>query len=211
MLCPCTDLNMFSKNQIPETLSKLISSLKRIPGVGEKTAMRYAFFLMRDEKQQLMIFRETIGDLIEKLKTCRECMNIADSELCPICSDNSRDSHTVCVVEDIPDMVAIEGCGEYRGVYHILGGVLAPLKGITPDRIYIEELKNRISRGGISEVIIATNTRVEGETTALYIKNVLKDMPVKITRIASGIPAGGELEYIDSLTLSYALKGRREI
>jgi recombination protein RecR len=190
---------------------RLVDAFRKLPGVGEKSAIRIAFHLMKDTPQKGRELADAIVDLVEKSRPCGVCGAPSLDERCPLCADPRRDQSTVCVVEKFPDMLAIEKTGEFRGLYHILGGALSPLDGVGPDQIRLAELKGRVAAGGIREVIVATNTGTEGEATAACIADALKGAAVTLTRIASGIPMGGEIEYADKLTVSRALAGRREM
>lgn len=191
-------------------LSKLIEQFERLPGIGRKTAQRLAFFILDGSEEQAKDFAQAILEAKGKMHTCRLCQNLTDGELCPICQNPARDRSTICVVEDPRDVVAFERTREYNGLYHVLHGVISPMDGIGPEQLHIKELLARVS-DGVVEVILATNPDVEGEATALYISRLLKPLGVKVTRIAYGIPMGGELEYADEITLSRALEGRSEI
>lgn len=193
-------------------LSKLIEQFERLPGIGRKTAQRLAFFVLSQSDAQAKEFASAIVDAKKSMHTCRVCQNLTDGEICDICRNPSRDHSVICVVENPRDVVAFERTQEYNGVYHVLHGVISPMDGIGPDALKIKELLSRI--GGeppVSEIIMATNPDVEGEATAMYISRLLKPMGVRVTRIAYGIPVGGDLEYADEVTLSRALDGRCEI
>lgn len=198
---------------LPKSLKKLIESLSKLPGVGEKTAQRFSYFLLRSHRSLARDIGEALLHLRDTITLCRECFMIADSALCSICSNPRRDQHTICVVEHIFDAEAIERSGEYHGVYHILHGRIAPLDEMMPEDLKIKELVARIKRlrqnNGSLEIILATNPSSEGETTALYIHKLLKPYGIKLTRIATGIPVGADLEYADEVTLARALKGRQ--
>ena len=189
------------------SIEKLIESFERLPSIGHKTAIRLAFHML-DMKQEET---ESITEAKKKLKYCSICFNIADTDPCPICSNPKRDQSTICVVEDVRDIMAMERTHEYKGVYHVLHGTISPMNGIGPDEIKIKELLNRIRDNDIKEVIIATNPRVEGEATSIYLSKLIKAFNIKVTRIAHGIPVGGDLEYTDEITLMKAMEGRREI
>jgi len=195
-------------NHYPISLLKLIKNLSRLPGIGEKTAERLAMHLLRapsDESRQLA---HSILEIKDKIKLCKLCFAMSDKELCRICSNPSRNAELLCVVEQPADMAAIEKSGGYNGLYHILQGVLSPMDGIGPDNIRIRELLSRIEQGKIKEVIIATGTNVEGEATASYLTNRIEKLPIKISRIASGVPIGGDLKYVDQVTLKRAMESR---
>ena len=193
------------------SIEKLIESFEKLPSIGHKTAVRLAFHMLDMNDEEIKEFTKSITDAKQKLKYCSTCFNISDTDPCPICSDTKRDSSTICVVEDVRDIMAMERTNEYRGVYHVLHGTISPMNGIGPDEIRIKELINRLRDDKVKEVIIATNPRVEGEATAVYLTKLIKAFNVKVTRIAHGIPVGGDLEYTDEITLMKAMEGRREI
>ncbi|MFW6011150.1 MAG: recombination mediator RecR [Desulfosalsimonas sp.] len=198
-------------NHYPEAVVKLIRHLCRLPGIGEKTAERFAMYLLTAPEHEVAALGKSIAELQEKVKICDTCFCLSESETCRICRDSDRDHSLVCVVESPADMAAIEKSGGYPGVYHVLQGLVSPMDGIGPDEIRINELIKRVTSGGIKEVVIATSTSVEGEATADYISRSLKPYSVKITRIASGVPMGGELKYIDQVTLKKAMEARRAL
>jgi recombination protein RecR len=195
----------------PPALSALIEALVRLPGVGPKTAQRLAFHLLKAPRETAVALAEAIVGLKDRTRLCVRCFNIAETELCAVCQDPRRDSQILCVVEEVNDLLAIEKTKEFRGLYHVLGGSLSPLDGRGPDQIRAKDLVARLEAGGVQEVILATNPNVEGEATALYLLRLLKRFAVKVTRIARGLPMGGDLEYADEVTLARALEGRREI
>lgn len=192
-------------------IDRLIKELCKLPGIGEKTATRLAFFILRQPPQYAKDLSQALVDVKNKVGLCSVCLNLAEKDPCEICNDTRRDNELVCVVEDPSDVLAVEKTKLFRGKYHILHGTISPLDGIGPDDIKIRELIKRVETKGIKEVIIATNASVEGETTALYITKVLKPKGVKLTRIASGIPIGSDLEYVDASTLSRAFEARRQL
>lgn len=192
------------------SIEKLIESFEKLPSIGHKTAARLAFYILNSSEEETNEFINSIKNAKTNLKYCSKCYNISDTDPCIICSNPKRDENTICVVEDVRDIIAIERTHEYKGVYHVLHGSISPMNGIGPDDIKIKELLERITPE-TKEVILATNPRVEGEATAMYISKLLKPLGVKITRIAHGIPIGGDLEYTDEITLSKALEGRREL
>lgn len=192
-------------------IERLIRELSKFPGVGEKTATRLALHILRSSPGDVHSLAECILAVKEKVRLCTVCFNISDSDVCAICKNENRDSTVICVVEGPQDVAAIEKTGEFRGRYHVLHGVLSPLDGVGPEELKIESLVERVVAGGIEEVIMATNPKVEGETTALYVAKLLKPFGVKVTRLAQGLPMGGELEYFDEATVSKALEGRRRI
>ena len=193
------------------SIEKLIESFEKLPSIGHKTATRLAFHMLNLSKEETDEFINSIVDARNKLKYCSICYNISDTDPCLICGNPKRDAATICVVEDVKDIIAMERTHEYKGVYHVLHGTISPMNGIGPEDIKIKELLNRIHEGNIKEIILATNPRVEGEATAMYISKLIKPFGVKATRIAHGIPVGGDLEYTDEVTLLKALEGRREI
>ena len=195
----------------PEPIERLIENLSRLPGIGKKTAARLSFFLLNTNDSYILELSKSLIDIKEKIKLCSICFNITDVDPCTICCDERRDKYTVCVVEESSHMMVIESSnpGCYR--YHILHGVINPIEGIGPDEVRIGELKERIAREGIKEVIIATNPNIEGNTTAHYISEILKPLEIKITRIASGIPIGGDIVYIDPLTIRSSIDNRKNL
>ena len=189
----------------------LIDELGRLPGIGPKSAQRIAFHLLKISPDDANRLGDAIREAKQKVRFCERCFNFADATLCPICADDRRDPTIVCVVEESRDIVAIERTGEFRGRYHVLLGAMSPLEGIGPEQLKIRELLSRITPEGIQEVIVCTNPNTEGEVTAMYLARMLKPLGLKVTRIASGLPVGGDLEYADELTLGRALEGRRTI
>ncbi|MBS1116759.1 MAG: recR [candidate division NC10 bacterium] len=196
---------------MPAALAAVIEHLVRLPGVGPKTAQRLAFHLLKAPREDAAALAEALVALKDRTRLCQRCFNLCEAELCGICLDARRDGSLLCVVEEINDLMAIEKTREFRGFYHVLGGSLSPLDGRGPEQIRARELQARLESGDVREVILATNPNVEGEATALYLLRVLKPFPVKVTRIARGLPMGGDLEYADEATLARALEGRREI
>ncbi|WP_071429886.1 recombination mediator RecR [Angelakisella massiliensis] len=192
-------------------LTKLIEQFARLPGVGRKTAQRFAFYILDLPEEKARQFAEAIVDARTKMKKCTVCGNLTDQELCPICAASGRDHSVICVVEDPRDVLAFERTREYNGVYHVLHGLISPMEGVGPEQLTIKELLARVNKGGVEEVIMATNPTVEGEATAMYIARLLKPLGVKTSRLAYGIPVGGNLEYADEVTLYRALQGRSEI
>lgn len=191
-------------------LEKLVEQFEKMPGIGYKTAQRLAYFVLNMPKTEAQDFSEAIIEAHEKIHYCKVCCNLTDGELCPVCRNEKRDKSVICVVETPRDAMAMEATDEYKGVYHILHGAISPLNDIGPDDLKIKELIARLS-GDISEVIMATNPTVEGDATAMYISRLLKPMGIKVTRLAYGIPVGGDLEYADQVTLARALEGRNEL
>ena len=193
------------------SVETLIDEFAKLPGIGRKTAQRLAFHILNLPKEQADALAQAITSAKQTVHLCPKCQNLTDEELCPICADALRDVHTICVVADPRDVIAIERSREYRGRYHVLHGVLSPMNHVGPDDLHIRSLLDRVAQGGITEVIMATNPDTEGEATALYIARLLKPFGVKVTRLAYGIPVGGHLEFADDATLMRALEGRREI
>lgn len=193
------------------SIEKLIESFERLPSIGHKTATRLAFYMLNCSEQETSNFITSIVEAKKKLKYCSKCFNISDTDPCMICSNTKRDEAQICVVEDVRDIIAMERSHEYKGVYHVLHGAISPMNGVGPDDIKIKELLARLTGDTVKEIILATNPRVEGEATAMYISKIIKPFGIKTTRIAHGIPVGGDLEYTDEVTLMKALEGRREI
>lgn len=193
------------------SIEKLIESFEKLPSIGNKTAVRLAFYILNAPKEETDEFIKSIQDAKANLKFCSKCYNISDTDPCEVCSDPKRDQTKICVVEDVKDVVAIEKIHEYKGLYHVLHGTISPMDGIGPDDIKIKELLSRLMDGTVKEVILATNPKVEGEATAMYIAKLVKPMGIKVTRLAHGIPVGGDLEYTDEFTLGKALEGRTEL
>ncbi len=189
-------------------VSRLIEELSRLPGIGRKSAQRLAFHVIRMPKEEAQALADAIVSARVEVRYCKECGSLADDELCPICADASRDHSSIMVVEDARDMAAYERTRQYKGVYHILQGVISPLSGVNPQDLKIKELLERLKDDTVKEIIIATNPTVEGETTAMYLSRLIKPLGLKVTRIANGVPVGGDLEYIDEVTLARALEGR---
>lgn len=192
-------------------LTELINQFARLPGIGKKTAQRLAYSILEQPPERAHRFAEALVNARDKIHFCKCCQSLTDRELCPICESVKRDNSVICVVEEPRDVTAFEKTGEYSGLYHVLHGVISPLDGITPDRLKIKELMARLSDGTVKEIIMATNPTVEGEATASYISRLVKPMGIKVTRLAYGIPVGGDLEYADEYTLLRALQGRNEI
>jgi len=192
-------------------LEKLVAELTRLPGIGRKSAQRLAFFLMRQPPEEVEKLARAITEVKEKVFYCSQCNNITESDPCYICSDTQREQSRICVVEDPSSLFTIEKTNQYRGLYHVLLGALSPLDGIGPEQLKIEGLLKRIKKGGVEEIIIATNPNVQGEATALYLAKLIKPLGIKVTRIALGLPVGSDLEYADEVTMAKAMEGRREI
>ncbi len=193
------------------SIEKLVESFEKLPSIGHKTAQRLAFHILDLSNEEVKEFVDSIINAKKNIKYCSKCYNISDTETCSICSNPKRDESTICVVEDVRDVVAMERTHEYNGVYHVLHGSISPMSGIGPDDIKIKELLARLMDGSVKEIILATNPRVEGEATSMYISKLVKPLGIKVTRIARGIPIGGDLEYTDEVTLTKALEGRSEI
>ncbi len=192
----------------PLSISRLIEELTKLPGIGPRSAERIVFHLLKTPLQECARLSEAIAEVKKKIHHCSVCYSVAEADPCPVCSDPGRDPRTLCVVERPADMMAVEKSGGYRGLYHVLMGKIAPLDGVGPDSLRIEELVRRVRKGGVDEVIIATGSDVEGEATALYLARVLKPLPAKVTRIAHGIPMGSSLDFSDGVTITRALDGR---
>lgn len=192
-------------------IDELVGELARLPGIGRKTALRLAFHLLKQPEDDSRRLARSIVDVREKVRPCGRCGNLSEQDPCGICNSSRRDVTLVCVVEEASDIMAIERTGEYRGLYHVLGGRLSPLDGIGPSELNMKPLLERIGQGGVVEVVLATNPSVEGEATALYVGRILSPLGVKVTRIARGLPVGGDLEYADGVTIAEALNGRREL
>ena len=193
------------------SIEKLIEGFEKLPSIGHKTAVRLAFYILNSSEEETNEFVSSIINAKKNLKYCSKCFNISDTDPCIICGNPKRDESTICVVEDVKDIIAMERTHEYKGVYHVLHGSISPMNGIGPDDIKIKELLTRLQQGIVKEVILATNPRVEGEATAMYLSKLIKPLGIKVTRIARGIPIGGDLEYTDEITLTQALEGRREL
>ena len=195
----------------PGSVKNLIRHLARLPGIGQKTAERLAMHILQQPTDEAHQLARSIVEMKKKLRLCSRCYALSDDSLCRICNDPTRDGNVICVVEQPADMASIEKSGAFRGRYHILGGVISPMDGIGPDDLKIAELLERVKREAIGEIILATGTNVEGESTAAYIAGVLAAIPVKVTRIASGVPMGGDLKYVDQVTLKRAMESRHGI
>jgi recombination protein RecR len=195
---------------VSPAVDNLVAQLTRLPGIGGRTAQRLAFHILQTPKREALALAEAIVEVKERVRFCRECGNLTEEELCAICVDARRDRATICVVEQPVDLVSLERTAEYRGLYHVLGGALSPLDGVDPEHLRIDELLRRVERNGVAEVVLATNPNMTGEATAAYLADRLRGR-VKVTRLASGLPVGGDLEYADEVTLGRALAGRREM
>lgn len=194
-----------------EAIQRLAEQFGRLPGIGRKTAMRMAFSVIELDTEAAEEFANAIIEAKQKVHECPVCGNLTDRELCTVCADDERNKRLICVVEDVRAVISIEKVREFRGVYHVLGGVISPMNGITPDKIRFAELIARVNNDGVEEVIVATNPTPDGEVTAMYISKYLKPLGVKVTRLAYGVPVGSDLEYADEITLSRALEGRRDV
>ena len=195
----------------PETLTRLVEQLQRLPGIGRKSAQRLAFHVMKSTREDADRLCEAIRDVKERISYCSVCSNVTDIDPCPICTDDSRDLRQLCVVEEPQNVMAIERSRDYNGRYHVLMGALSPLHGVGPGDLRIKSLLTRVDAGGVEEVILATNPKVEGEATAIYLARLLKPLGLRVTRIAMGVPVGSDLEYADDVTMHKAMEGRREV
>ena len=193
-------------------LQDVVGELSKLPGIGRRTALRLAIHILRMERESVAEMMESIDRFRNEVKYCTQCNNLSDEDVCPICADDERDHTTICVVEQVADVLSVENTRQYKGLYHVLGGVISPMQGISPSDLKIDLLTERIARGGVKEVILAISTSVEGETTLFYLMNRLRQFPeLKVTSIARGIGFGDELEYVDELTITHALLNRREV
>jgi recombination protein RecR len=192
-------------------LGRLVGELEKLPGIGPKSAQRLAFYLLRVPRDEAKLLVDAILDVKERIRPCATCFNFTDEERCEVCRNERRDRSLLCVVAEPRDLIALEKTGEYPGVYHVLGGVISPTEHVGPDELRMRELVERVASGEVREVILAVNPNVEGETTALYISRILQPFGVKVTKIAFGLPVGGDLDYADQATLIQALEGRREM
>jgi len=192
-------------------IARLLEELEKLPGIGPKSAQRLAYHILRAEPESARALSEAILEVKESIHFCPKCFNFAEAELCEICADPERDQSAICVVEEPRDVVALERTHEFRGTYHVLQGAISPIDGIGPEQLRVRELLARVGQGGITEVVVATNPNVEGETTALYMARMIKPLGIRVTRIASGLPVGGDLEFADEVTLGRALEARREM
>lgn len=195
----------------PETVNRLINQFERLPGIGHKSAVRLAFYVLESPKEFAENMSKTLIEAKNKIKFCSKCYNLTENDPCDICSNTKRDNSIICVVENVKDVIAMEKTHEYRGFYHVLHGAISPMNNITAGDIKIKELLERLKDDSVKEVILATNPTVEGEATAMYIARLIKPLGISVTRIAHGIPVGGDLEYTDEITLIKALEGRREM
>ena len=195
---------------LPKSIETLINEFAKLPGIGQKSAQRLAFYLLKAKQEDLAKFALALSELKKSVVSCSHCQNISESDPCAICQDQRRDKKIICVVEDTLDLIALEQTGDFRGQYHVLHGAISPVEGIGPDDLKIKELLSRIKKDDTKEIILATNPSIEGEATAMYLAKLIKPLNIKTTRIARGIPTGGDLEYADETTLSNALEGRKE-
>ena len=195
----------------PAPIARLLEELERLPGIGPKSAQRIAYWILTAEPSEAQRLADAITEVKHAIHFCPRCFNFAEGELCEVCADSKRDASTICVVEEPRDLAAVERVGEFRGVYHVLHGAISPIDGIGPEQLRVRELIERVGVAGVAEVVIATNPNVEGETTALYLARLIKPLGIKVTRIASGLPVGGDLEYADEVTLGRAIEARREM
>jgi len=192
-------------------IARLLEELERLPGIGPKSAQRLAYHILRGDDDAARRLADAIVDVKRSIHFCKRCFNFAEGELCEICGDPGRDTATICVVEEPRDVVAVERTGEFRGTYHVLQGAISPIDGIGPEQLRVRELVDRLRAGDVTEVILATDPDIEGETTALYLSRLIRPLGVRVTRIASGLPVGGDLEYADEVTLGRAIEARREM
>jgi recombination protein RecR len=195
----------------PEPVTKLIEAFSQLPGIGPKTASRLTFYLLRRPVEQTQVLADALRDLKQKIVFCRSCFNITEENPCAVCRDEGRDRSLICVVEEPLDVLAIERTGEFRGLYHVLHGAISPVDGVGPDELRITELLSRLREQPVREVLLATNPNLEGEATAMYLARILQPLGLRVTRLARGLPVGGDLEYADAVTLSRALEGRQDM
>ena len=194
-----------------DALGNLVDQLAKLPGIGRKSAGRLAFHILKQPSQEAYALAQAIVNAKKNIKYCSICYNLTDGDICPICANPGRDHSLICVVEDARDVVALERAREFTGLYHVLNGVISPMDGIGPEQLKVRELLNRLTDGVVQEVILATNSNVEGEATAMYLSNLIKPLGIKVTRIAQGLPVGGDIEYADEVTLARAFNGRWEL
>ncbi len=194
-----------------KSVENLINEFKKLPGIGPKSAKRIVFFLLKLSHNDILKLSRSLVEMKEKVKFCKQCYGLSEEDICHICRDESRDRRKICIVEEVSDVIIIEKTGEYRGLYHVLGGLLSPIENIGPDEIRIPGLLERVKADNIEEIIIALNPTVEGESTAVYLKKILLPLGVRITKLASGLPVGGDLEYADEVTIGRAISDRREL
>ncbi len=194
-----------------KAMARLVEAFNKLPGIGPKTAQRLAYFILKLPREEVEVISQALIEARDKITLCSCCGNFTEEQPCHVCRDNRRDPGVICVVQEPRDLLAMEKTGEYQGNYHVLQGAISPIDGVGPDNIRIKELLERVQQGNVKEIILATNPNVEGEATAMYISRLMKPLGVRITRIAHGLPVGGDLEYADEVTLTRALEGRREI
>ena len=199
------------QNGYADALGQLVDQLARLPGIGRKSAQRLAFQLLKQPKQEAYALARAIINAKEKITYCSVCYNLTDQEICPICADPERDHSLICVVEDARDVLALERAREFHGLYHVLGGAISPMDGVGPEQLKVKELLARLTDGEVTEVILATNSNIEGEATAMYLTGLIKPLGIKVTRIAQGLPVGGVIVYADEVTLARAFNGRWEL
>jgi recombination protein RecR len=193
------------------SIERLLEELERLPGIGPKSAQRIAYHVLRSDAESAQRLADALVEVKRTIHFCPRCFNFAEGEVCGVCADPERDASIICVVEEPRDVAAIERTGEFHGLYHVLHGAISPIDGIGPEQLRVRELVDRLGEGGVAEVLLATNPNVEGETTALYLARLVKPLDIRVTRIASGLPVGGDLEYADEVTLGRALQARREL
>ncbi|HMQ02187.1 MAG TPA: recombination mediator RecR [Candidatus Doudnabacteria bacterium] len=196
--------------KLPASLQRLINEFAKLPGIGPKSAQRLAFYLLKKDAVEISSLADSVRDVRKDITFCSDCHNMADANPCVICTDKSRNKQLICVVEEPLDAIALDKTGSYNGLFHVLGGVLNPMEGVTAEQLNIDSLLNRVNKLAVTEIIVATNPTLEGEATSMHIAKLLRDTPVKLSRIARGLPMGGDLEYADEVTLLRALEGRRE-
>lgn len=194
-----------------KSVENLINEFRKLPGIGPKSAKRIVFFLLKLSHSDIVKFSKNLIEMKEKVKFCSQCYSLTEEDICHICRDQSRDRKKICIVEEVSDVIIIEKTGEYKGLYHVLGGLLSPIENVGPDEIRVPRLLERVKANNIEEVIIALNPTVEGESTAMYLKKILAPFGVKVTKLASGLPVGGDLEYADEITIGRAISDRREL
>ncbi|MFA6028140.1 MAG: recombination mediator RecR [Patescibacteria group bacterium] len=196
---------------LPDSIQNLIAQFNKLPGIGQKTAERFVFYLLKQPKSEIDEFVKSLNGLKNNIKICSECFDFSETSPCSICRNSQRDKSIICAVAQGPDVIALEKTSEYNGVYHVLNGLINQIEGIGPEKLRVKELINRLKKNGVKEVILALDATMEGETTAMYLIKEIKPLNIKITRLARGLPMGSDIEYADEITLSSALKGRREI
>jgi len=194
-----------------KSVENLINEFRKLPGIGPKSAKRIVFFLLKLSHSDIVKFSKNLIEMKEKVKFCSQCYSLTEEDICHICRDQSRDRKKICIVEEVSDVIIVEKTGEYKGLYHVLGGLLSPIENVGPDEIRVPRLLERVKANKIEEVIIAVNPTVEGESTAMYLKKILAPLGVKVTKLASGLPVGGDLEYADEVTIGRAISDRREL